>query len=681
MVYGIGLTLVILFVLLSIDDIIWDLYSVWRWMVRPNAGQNIAGEALDAALPKLLAVVVAAWQEEDVLAGVIDNLIRSNQYPRSMYHVFLAVYPNDGATQKVAYALSDRHSNVHVLENGQPGPTSKAQNLNQALGGVYAYEAQHGCRFEALIVHDAEDVVHPDEFKLENYLLQQYPAVQMPVFPLQQMPRWRNFFKNLTSGTYADEFAENHLKNMVARDSLRAFVPSAGTGFALSREILDAFKGEDLFPEGSMTEDYKLALTLKQKGYHLHYILEQVVRVNQKGQAVGEYISTRSMFPATFRAAVKQKTRWIYGITLQSFALKEVLFDKRLDAATKYSLYKDWKAKFSNLITMPAYGALAYFILSLFVPLIPMYPAYSLSWWLCVCLTAMMLERQGMRAAAMKRAYGWRSMFFSCVVPPLLPLRVVYGNLINFTATCNAWKRYLGGGQKKTKRKQAWQKTQHTFLSAEVLRRYQRTLGDVLLEKELLDPDTLARALAKGRATGQRLGTVLRQENLVTETDLLAALAAVQHTQFVAMTPDMIHPPYFKVFTIPLLEQLGAAPLLYDAVKGWAFAVSDDTDPLAVMLLKHVAHSEIQLFFSTTEHIRHTLEKAKGITKPSASVREMETFLSLGQVEFEQALLAWQYAGKQGGDPAAVLKQMGLCQGPAYLPQKSNEISTMEVQA
>ena len=60
--------------------------------------------------------------------------------------------------------------------------------------------------------HDAEDVVHPNEFKMTNYLIDDYDALQFPVFPLQRMPRLRLFFKTLTSTTYADEFAEHHFR-------------------------------------------------------------------------------------------------------------------------------------------------------------------------------------------------------------------------------------------------------------------------------------------------------------------------------------------------------------------------------------------------------------------------------------------------------------------------------------
>lgn len=189
--------------------------------------------------PGLLAVIVAAYNEEDVLADVIDNLIDTNHYPNAMYHVFLGVYPNDPGTLRVAADLARRHKNVHKVVHVLEGPSSKADNLNNVIKNVAAFEQKRGIRFKGIVIHDSEDVVHPYELLVENYLLNSHKAIQMPVFPLQRMPRLGNICKNMVSGTYADEFAENHYSMLVARNALGSFVPSAGTGFTLAREIID----------------------------------------------------------------------------------------------------------------------------------------------------------------------------------------------------------------------------------------------------------------------------------------------------------------------------------------------------------------------------------------------------------------------------------------------------------
>jgi len=43
-------------------------------------------------------MVIGAWNESNVIGDVIENLIISIQYPKSMYHLFVGVYLNDQET-------------------------------------------------------------------------------------------------------------------------------------------------------------------------------------------------------------------------------------------------------------------------------------------------------------------------------------------------------------------------------------------------------------------------------------------------------------------------------------------------------------------------------------------------------------------------------------------------------
>lgn len=666
-----GLCLALLYVLFSLDDLIWDIfYSVTSFLGRKKR-QRIHLEDLDATLPRLMAIVVAAWQEKEVLGNVIDNIVASTQYPRSMYQLFLGVYPNDEETIAVANNLAKRHTNVHVVLNKNPGPTCKADNINNVLKSIFQFERDYECRFAGVVVHDSEDVVHPYELKLENYLLHSYPALQIPVFPFQQMPRWSNLFANMTSGTYADEFAENHMRSMVARNDTGAFVPSAGTGFTLSRELLESFNGEDVFPVGSLTEDYKLSLLLEQKGYKLHYVLEDVVRLRNDGTMVHEFISTRSRFPATFKLAVRQKTRWIYGITIQSFKLKEILKNKSLSLLSKYTLYKDWKAKFGNLIIAPGYVLFLYFIASLFIDLPVVYPRFTFSWWLCVALTIMMVERQVLRAMAVKKVYGWKSAAISCFFPPLLPMRMVWGNLINMSATLMAWKQHVLGKshKKKAAKAPAWSKTDHDTLEQEVLNRFRRNLGDILLQKKLVEPETLKQALAESHRTNRKLGSVLKIMGVLCDEDLLRSLADVHHTQYLPLLPGMVSQQNLARFSPKLLLRLAAIPLL-KTNEGWAFAFSDYTPANAAEVLSQASGGNIHVFYSTTAGIKNALRKKNDNLAMLETIAELEAYLRSGSIDCEQAILAWTYSVAHNIELCKVFHQMGVslalpCPAPA----------------
>lgn len=569
-IYILGLILALLYILMGFDDFIWDIISLFYKNNRKDFFLNM--QEINASPYKLLAVIIGAWREDNVIEDVIDNFLTSTIYPKSMYHIFIGVYPNDLATIEAVTRLEARYLNVHMIINEKAGPTSKAQNINHILKQILQFEIDRSWSFSSYTIHDAEDVVHPYELKITNTLIMRYPALQFPVFPLIMKPNFKNFFPNITSSSYADEFAENHLLTMVNRDVLGAFVPSAGTGFVITKTVLDAFPDGNVLPSDSLTEDYRLSLTLYEKKIPMHYVLDKIKRVTDDYAIKYDYISTRSMFPNTFNTAVRQKTRWITGITMQSMTIKGI-FKSKLPIMGRYSLYKDQKAKVGNLLVFIGYPVFIYFIVSLFIDLPIIYPAYSLSWYLSLIVTIFMIERQLFRAISIYRIYGLRSVFFAVFFPPLLPFRIIWGNIINFTATVKSFKAYYYGtdpnkfnqSNKKSK-SMKWDKTEHTFLSKEVLRRYHRRLGDVLIEKDLVQPKHIINALKdiKKNKLSQNLGRYLLEKNQIEEYPLVQAIAeikqsiAIQHIDLnICNTIEHIHN-----YDINELIKLDAFPLI-----------------------------------------------------------------------------------------------------------------------
>src|SRR3546814_12598229 len=99
---------------------------------------------------------------------------------------------------------------------------------------MMAEERATGIRFKAVILHDAEDVVHSMELRIFDRLIERFDMVQLPVLPLiDPRSRW-------IAGHYLDEFAEAHGKDLVVREALGASVPSAGVGCAIRRDMIDS---------------------------------------------------------------------------------------------------------------------------------------------------------------------------------------------------------------------------------------------------------------------------------------------------------------------------------------------------------------------------------------------------------------------------------------------------------
>lgn len=644
MSYVIGLIFVLVLILISIDDLIWDIFYAFRKASGKIKIDSIDAGEIEATKPKMLAIIVAAYNEESVLKAVIKNLILSNQYPRSMYHIFLGVYPNDPGTMRVAKELEDEFDNVHKIVHVLNGPSSKADNLNNVITNIYDFENENHLKFAAVIIHDSEDLVHPYEFKLENYLLERHPAIQMPVFPLQEMPKLSNIFKNIVSGSYADEFAENHFRLLVARTATQAFVPSAGTGFVLRRDVLNEFKDNDVFPVGSLTEDYKLSLELKQMGYDVHYALENVSRLKADGTVAREFISTRSMFPNTYKAAVKQKTRWIYGITIQTFKLRDILKNKTLNFSSKYSLYRDWKAKIGNLLLGPGYLIFTYFIISLFYNLPTMYPIFSFSWYLMLFLSIMMIERQILRFVAVKNVYGYKSALISSFFPPLLPFRMVVGNTINFHSTMRAWLMNINRNKKKkSKKKPAWSKTDHEFLEDKILERYRRSLGDTLLYKGLIDSKELDKALNLSKANNEKLGITLNKLDLVSDEDIVKAVCQITQKPYIEVCLGKFVDKYKAKYGEKLIEELKAIPI-FDTSKGMVVLATLEVDEGSVKDAFMV--DDISFVYTTKSNIYSILHHSKKDDLIEKNLESIEMYIEEGLINVEQGLLALNYTEK-----------------------------------
>ena len=345
------LGLLVVFAYFRVDDLLFDVAFWITYLARWHKMRNYAPftiERLHERPQARIAIFVACWHESEVIDRMVDFAMNSIDYDR--FDLLVGVYPNDEATVHKAQELERKFERVHAIVNDLPGPTTKAQNLNCVYRAMKRIEGDDP--FEIIVIQDTEDVVHPLSLRLYNHLLPERQMVQIPVFPLER--EWTAW----VAWTYADEFSKNHSKDMLLRERLGAFVPSAGVGTAIARSALEtvAESSNDLFPEGALTEDYQFALRLHERGLKTIFVS---LRLSPQGRGsaatAAAYIATREYFPDTFSAAVRQKSRWVAGIALQSWS--EIGW--RGDAATLYALYRDRKSLVANLAAYLGYLVLA----------------------------------------------------------------------------------------------------------------------------------------------------------------------------------------------------------------------------------------------------------------------------------------------------------------------------------
>lgn len=484
-----------------------------------------------------VAMMIPCWDESAVIRRMLENSLKVLNY--SNYVIFVGTYPNDLATQREVDLVRERYGNVERIVCPKDGPTSKADCLNWIFEGIRHYEKEHGTEFDIVVMEDSEDVLHPMMFKLFNYLIPRMDMVQIPVLPME--PRWWEF----TMGTYLDEFANNHSRDMIVRELLSKNLPSAGVGTAFSRQLLLRLAQENqnrLFTIGSVTEDYDFGIRLAElpgvRQVFARVALERTVRRRnpftgrERLVRARDYIGVREFFPRTFGTAVRQKSRWILGITLQAWETIGWVGG----FWTRFMLLRDRSSLFTNQVNMlanvlvPVYlavwGYVYFFPMAYRFP--PIVEVGTPLYWLLVGNLTLLFWQVGIRVWYVFQLYDLKQAALS-------PLRLVWGNVINFFATMRAIRLYLR--HLVTGIPVAWDKTDHSYPSEDELVRYRRRLGDLLLDRRFVTVSQLDAALEAQRKSGRPLGTVLVDMGLLEEEKLLQVLGVQFGMQTTTVDP------------------------------------------------------------------------------------------------------------------------------------------------
>lgn len=520
----IAITLAVLMLISGLDDLFID---ITYWMRRIKRALTVYQrhprmhhDALYKPDEKPLAIMVPAWNETGVIGNMAELAATTLDYEN--YHIFVGTYPNDPDTQRDVDAVCARFVNVHKVVCARPGPTSKADCLNNILDAITQFERSANFTFAGFILHDAEDVISPLELRLFNYLVDRKDLIQIPVYPFER--EWTHF----TSMSYIDEFAELHGKDVPVREAIAGQVPSAGVGTCFSRRAVMALlkDGDGIaFDVQSLTEDYDIGFRLKTKGMEEIFVRFPVIPTEPSGkrpwlqsQRSANTICVREYFPDTFTTAMRQKSRWIIGIVFQGF--KTHRWSDNL--TINYFLWRDRKGAISNFLSFAA--------MILMLQLIVLY-LYQHFWpdawqflsifsggpWLKTLLWlnfALMLNRIAQRIIFVTAYYGIKQGLLSV-------LRLFWGNLINFMANWRAITQVIQHGDP---RRVAWDKTTHDFPSVTGTNRALRPLGQILVSQGALTDAQLEQALTN-RIEGLRLGGMLVHQGIITCRQLAAALA------------------------------------------------------------------------------------------------------------------------------------------------------------
>lgn len=565
---GLQLTLIIVAVLIfisSLDDLFIDL-CYWRLAI----GRGIRGlwrkppaqVRLQRAHEKRIAIMVPAWRESEVIASMVANTLSTFDYER--FHIFVGVYQNDPATQAEVGRVRQRFPNVHMAVAPRDGPTSKADCLNIIVQGILAWEAESGEPFDVFLMHDAEDVVHPFGLRTVNWFIEDQGMIQLPVLSMNR--RW---FR-MVACHYMDEFAEVHTKDLQVRSAMARMTPSAGVATAFARKAMLALRTENHdqpFNTDSLTEDYDVGHRLRALGFTSAFVRyhARVLRWRKAWFRPGqvqvlrrELVATKEFFPDRWAASVRQKSRWMLGISYMGW----VQLGWFGDLANRYFLFRDRKA----LITAPT-GALGYLIVLQYFGWVALSwvwpraadlpPLVEQEWvWTLILINFLFLVNRVLHRMWFTLInHGKRYVL-------LAPLRIVVSNIIGFQAFWRALNQFLW--HLVSGRTIAWDKTTHAFPSFADMQRSRGRIGDLLRFWNHVEVGALDAALAAQKQAYRPLGLLLVDMGAVEDQHLAEAFAEREEGRVAACDAFAIPASVIETLKPRQAARCGVIPIARD---------------------------------------------------------------------------------------------------------------------
>ena len=524
---GLLATLAVLLLASGADDLVPVLICLWHRVQQAVNAPDTEPEAPATLTERRIAIFVPCWKESGVIGSMIRHNIAAITYRN--YDFFLGVYPNDKPTIDVVQQLASTFHNVHIAACPHPGPTSKADCLNWIYQRMLLFEAEHGVWFDTVVLHDAEDIIHPEALDAINRERTRYAMVQVPVLPVAT-PVYE-----FTHGIYCDEFAEYQTIDMRARQLSRSFIPSNGVGTGFAREILERLAREranQVFDPASLTEDYEIGVYSYQAGYSQVFV---PLRRSAKG-----LVATREYFPRRVRSAIRQRTRWVTGIALQCWERS----GWRGSWLTRYWFWRDRKGLLTNQLSL-ATNVLFLLGLADWLQSIMQHRPWAfavanpLVVRLCWMTTILQCVRLALRTVCVARIFG---IAFALGVP----VRMFHGNFINCCASMGALRRYLDS--RLHRRPLVWLKTEHAYPTREALLHHRRELSDVLVssgfvsQQELIDAQRQVNSL-------RNLADVLLQGGTISHDDLCRAMSLQAGVPAGYVDPRLMNPRVLR--TLP----------------------------------------------------------------------------------------------------------------------------------
>ena len=220
-------------------------------------------------------IIIAARNEEKVIGNLIDSLKKQN-YDKDKYEINVII---NNSTDN-SYEVSKAHG----------ANTIKCEIPVRSKGEVlrYVFKKFKDKDFDAYIIFDADNVVHPDFLHYMNVSLNSGYKVA------QGFRDSKNYQDNWISGSYTLFFYIQNFFFNLSRKKLNSSASINGTGFMVQKDFIDGLN----FNPATLTEDVELTTVCAINNEKVDFVKDAITYDEQ---------------PTIFSVSLNQRLRWSKG--------------------------------------------------------------------------------------------------------------------------------------------------------------------------------------------------------------------------------------------------------------------------------------------------------------------------------------------------------------------------------